>query len=51
MRSVDTYKIGIETNCMKPKINPKLSKGNKNITHGAHIRPTPVPIACRTTEA
>ena len=47
----ETYNIGIETNCMKPKTNPKLSKGKRNIIHGAHIRPRPIPIACKTTEA
>ena len=50
-KSEQTYKIGIETNCIKPKTKPKLSNGNKNITHGAHIRPRPFPIACKTTEA
>ena len=46
-----TYKIGIEAICIKPKTNPKLSKGKRNITHGAQIKPSPFPIACKTTEA
>lgn len=47
---VKTYNTGIAAICIKPKTNPKFSKGKMNIMHGAHTSPSPFPITNKIFE-
>ena len=51
LSEVQTYNTGIAAICIKPKTNPKFSKGKMNIMHGAHTSPSPFPTTNKITES